>query len=73
MLLAKRNMETRGVSCHLHIFSDMPKRTEKRDFSQCKEFVSPSRKWLENRATSQEKGEDLAGPSSAEDTVSNIL
>jgi len=55
------------------VVSDMPKRTEKRDFSQCKELVSPSKKRLENRATSQNEGEDLAGPSSAEDTVSSIL
>ena len=55
------------------VVSDMPKRTEKRDFSQCKELVSPSKKWLENRATSQDEGEDLAGPSSSEDTVSSIL
>ena len=73
MPLAKSNIETRGVSCQLHIFSDMPKQMEKRDVSQCKELVSPSKKRLENRATSQEEGEDLASPSSAEDTVSNIL
>ena len=54
-------------------YSDMPKRTEKREFSHCKELVSPSKKRLENRATSQEEGEDLDGPTSAEDTVSNIL
>ena len=55
------------------VFSNMPKRTEKRDFSQCKELVSPSKKQLENRATSQDEGEDLPCPSSAEDTVSGIL
>ena len=59
MPLAKSNIETRGVSCQLHIFSDMPKQTEKRDVSQCKELVSPSK--------------ITASPSSAEDTVSNIL
>ena len=53
--------------------SDMPKRSEKRDFTQCKELVSPSKRRLENRATSREEGEDVPGPSSGEDTVSNIL
>ena len=67
--LAKSIMETRVVSCHLQIFSDMPKRTEKRG----EELISPSKKWLENRATWQDEGEELAGPSSAEDTVSNIV
>ena len=57
------------VSC----FSINFGKVQKREFSQCKELVSPSKKRLENRATSQEEGEDLAGPSSAEDTVSNIL
>ena len=51
----------------------MPERSEKRDFPQCKELVSPSKKRLENRATSREEGEDVPGPSSGEDTVSNIL
>ena len=51
----------------------MPKRTEKRDFSQCKELVSPSKKRLENRVTSHEEGEDVPGPSSGEDIVDNIL
>ena len=59
--------------CCFTVVSDMPKRTERRDFSQCKELVSPSKKRRENRATSQDEGEDLAGPSSAEDTVSSIL
>ena len=54
-------------------YIDIPKWTEKRDFSQYKELLSPCKKRLENRATSQEEGEDLAGLSSAEDTVSNIL
>ena len=48
----------------------MPKRSEKRDFTQCKELVSPSKKRLENRATSREEGEDVPGPSSGEDTLS---
>ena len=33
----------------------------------------PSKRRLENRATSREEGEDVPGPSSGEDTVSNIL
>ena len=37
-----------------------------------KSLFPPPKKRLENRATSQEE-EDLASPSSAEDTVSNIL
>ena len=38
-----------------------------------KSLFPPPKKRLENRATSQEEGEDLASPSSAEDTVSDIL
>ena len=38
-----------------------------------KSLFPPPKKRLENRATSKEEGEDLASPSSAEDTVSNIL
>ena len=51
----------------------MPKRSGKRDFTQCEELVSPSKRRLENSATSREEGEDVRGPSSGEDTVSNIL
>ena len=73
MLLS--NIETRSRQREFRVIciSDMPKRSEKRDFTQCKELVSPSKKRLENRATSREEGEDVPGPSSGEDTVSNIL
>ena len=75
MPLVKSNIETRSRQGEFRVIciSDMPKWKEKRDFTQCKELVSPFKKRLENRATSQEEGEDLAGPSSPEDTVSNIL
>ena len=67
MPLAKSNMETRSRQGEFCI-SDIPKRTEKGDFTQCKELVSPSKKRLENRATSHEEGEGVPGPSSGEDT-----
>ena len=55
MLLAKSNIETRSTQWEFRVIyiSNMPKWTEKRDFSQCKELVSPSKKRLENRVTSQ--------------------
>ena len=75
MLLAKSNIETRLTQWEFRIIyiSDMLKQTEKRDFSQCKELVSPSKKRLENRVTSHQEGEDVPGPSSGEDIVGNIL
>ena len=75
MPLAKSNIETRSRQGEIRVIciSDMPKRSQKRDFTQCKELVSPSKRRLENRATSREEGEDVPGPSSGEDTVSNIL
>ena len=75
MPLAKSNIETRSRQGEFRVIciSDMPKRSEKRDFTQCKELVSPSKRRLEYRATSREEGEDVPGPSSGEDTVSNIL
>ena len=61
MPLGKSNIEkrTRQGEFRVICLSDMPKRTEKRDFTQCKELVSPSKKRLENRATSHEEGEDV--------------
>ena len=71
MPLAKSNIETRSRQGEFRFICirDMPKRSENRDFTQCKELVSPSKRRLENRATSLEEGEDVPGSSSGEDTV----
>ena len=65
-------METRGVSCYLHT-AIRRKGRRSANLATAKSLFLPPKKRLENRATSQEEGEDLDGPTSAEDTVSNIL